>query len=112
MTESEQFAAADALLGNTMIVFSDRAIADRYIVHRSCLGQRGIFALVEDTRERTGLCVVWRAPIPKEQFLERLANYRWLLEETLAGRSPWPNSGFFDYLGNVGGQNGSNFREE
>lgn len=98
MTEAQQFAAADALLGNTMIVFSDRAIADRYIVHRSCI------AMVEDTRERSGLCVIFRDPVPPEQLAERIGNCRWLLEETLSGRSPWPNSGTVEFLGKVGGK--------
>lgn len=105
ITEAEQFAECDAVVGDTMLVLSDVEIAQRYLVHRWRLGvQRGIFALVEDTRERTGLCVLWRDPVPLEQLVERTRNCRWLLEETLAGRSPWPQAGEVNHLGKVGGK--------
>ena len=96
MTEAEQFAKIDAYEGNTMVVFSDRAVADRYIVHRAYAQDqfgKGLIALVEDTREKTGLCVLWRDPIPADKLDERLANCRWLLEEVLAGRRPGPVAG-------------------
>ena len=103
MNEAEQFAACDAYIGETMIVFSDRAIAERYQVHRFQLGDRGVVAMAEDTRQRTGLVVVWRDPVPPERLSERIGNCLWLLEETLAGRSPWPRAGEVTPLGKVGG---------
>lgn len=106
MTEAEQFAAVDAFEGETMIVFSDRALADRFMLHQAAKRLHGLVALVEDTRECTGLCVMWRDPVPLAKLSERLANCRWLLEETLAGRSPWPESGQVQSFGKVGGQKG------
>jgi hypothetical protein len=94
MTEAEQFAICDAYEGNTMIVFSDKAIAMRYAVHRYATHQQiGLMAGVEDTREGTGLYVMWRDRIPPHELDERLANCRWLLEMTLAGGYPRPEPG-------------------
>jgi hypothetical protein len=94
MTEAEQFEMCDANDGNTMIVFSDRAIAMRYALHRAeKYGQIGIMAGVEDTKHGTGLYVMWRDRVPPEELLERLANCRWLLDRTLAGKSPRPQAG-------------------
>ena len=94
MTEQEQFASVDAVEGNTMVTFSDKSLAMRYVAHRQAThGAVGLIALCEDTRTKTGLCVLWRDPVKASEFEERLANCRWLLEETLAGRAWWPQPG-------------------
>jgi hypothetical protein len=93
MTEAEQFAKCDAYQGNTMLVFSDRAIAARYVAHRAAQGHVGVIAQVEDTRGGTGLVVLWRDPVEPGRLEERMRNCLWLLEETLAGRSAWPQPG-------------------
>jgi len=94
MTEAEQFAAIDAYDGNTMVVFSDLAIAMRYANHRYRVhGQTGLIAGCEDTRKGTGLYVMWRDRIQPDKLGERIANCRWLLEEVLAGRYPRPVAG-------------------
>jgi|SRR5215475_9936001 len=95
MTEAEQFAAIDAYEGNTMIAFSDKAIAMRYVLSRySRHGPEvGIIAACEDTREGTGLYVMWRDPIKGAELEERTANCRWLLEMILAGAYPRPSPG-------------------
>lgn len=93
MTEAEQFAACDACEGNTMLVFSDAAIAHRYVDHRARLGASGVICMVTDTRSNSGICVLWRDPIEYRQLDERLANCRWLLEEVLSGRQPRPVAG-------------------
>ncbi len=87
------FAEIDAKLGNTMVVFDSRALANRYVAHRATLGEHGIVVLAEDTRTRSGLCVLWRDPIPPADVDVRLGNCLWLLEETLAGRTPRPQPG-------------------
>ena len=94
MTEAEQFAACDASKGNTMIVFSDKALAMRYMLYRhQAHGQIGLIAMAEDTRTGSGLVVIWRDRVPPEKLQERIGNCLWLLEETLAGRHPWPVAG-------------------
>lgn len=92
--ELELFAKADAYEGSTMIVFSDKGIAMRYGEHRhSTHGQVGLIAGCEDTRDGTGLFVMWRDRVPPEKLEERIANCRWLLEEVLAGRYARPVPG-------------------
>jgi hypothetical protein len=93
LTEAEQFAAIDAYVGNTMVVFSDRAIAARYVAHRAAAGVTGVIAQAEDTRCGTGLVVQWRDPVKPGELETRIGNCLWLLEETLAGRSPRPEPG-------------------
>lgn len=94
MTEAEQFALCDAYEGNTMIVFSNKALAMRYAQHRlETFDQTGLMAGCEDTREGTGLFVCWRDPVPPEDLEERIGNCLWLLEEVLAGRYPRPIPG-------------------
>lgn len=97
-SEAEQFAAIDGYRGNTMLVFSSRAIADRYAAHRAAQGHTGMIVAVEDTRCGTGLCVMWRDQIEPSRLDERLANCHWLLEETLALRSSWPVTGQVNVL--------------
>jgi len=94
MTEDEIFDAADAYEGTTMITFPDKAAALRYCLHRQKkFGVIGTVVGVEDTREGTGLFVLWRDPVPPDKMVERLANCRWLLEATLAGEYPMPVAG-------------------
>jgi len=95
MTEEEQFAQCDAREGNTMLVFSDKAIAMRYLDHRvRQYGDDGYRVLVEDTRTKSGLCVLWRDRVVDLKDLDKkFANCRWLLEEVLAGRQPRPVPG-------------------
>ena len=93
MTEAEQFAICDAADGNTMLVFSDKHLAARYAIHRAKQGYYGLVAQCHDIREGTGICVMWRDPIPASELEERIANCRWLLEEVLAGRYPKPVPG-------------------
>jgi hypothetical protein len=104
MTEADQFALLDARDGNTMIAFAEKSMAMRYALHRHTQhGQIGLMAGCEDTRERTGLFVMWRDRVPGDKLFERLENCRWLLEEILAGRQPWPEPGTVTDLGKVGG---------
>lgn len=93
MTEAEQFAMCDAAKGNTMLVFATEEIAQRYAAHRAEQGATGVMAMCTDTRTGSGLAVMWRDPVPADKLSERLANCRWLLEEALAGRFPWPVPG-------------------
>ena len=92
-TEAEMFSECDEMVGPSMIVFSDLGIATRYLLHRYSLGHIGLIAMAEDTREQSGLCVIFRDPVPPERLAERQGNCLWLLEETLAGRQPWPQPG-------------------
>jgi hypothetical protein len=99
MTEAEQFAMADAMEGNTMIVFSSKAVAMRYIQHRYKEPHiSGVLVGREDTREGTGLFVLWRDPVAPHEIETRMENCLWLLEETLAGRSPMPKAGDVEVL--------------
>jgi hypothetical protein len=91
--EGDLFRQADAVDGRTMIVFDSPGIALRYIAHRARTGCVGVVVLVEDTRTRSGLSVLWRDPVPADQVEVRMANCRWLLEEVLAGRQPRPTPG-------------------
>jgi hypothetical protein len=95
MTEAEQFALIDSYRGNTMIVFSDKAVAMRYVLSRYTRHgpESGLIAACEDTREGTGLYVMWRDPIGGDELEKRIANCRWLLEMTLAGGYPRPEAG-------------------
>jgi hypothetical protein len=94
MTEAEQFAALDAYQGGTMIAFSGYPIAMRYIAHRLRQNMRGgLIAAVHDSREGTGLVVIWRDPVRPDELEARMGNCRWLLEEILAGRQPGPVAG-------------------
>lgn len=94
MTEAEMFEMADAYEGPTMITFGDKAAALRYALHRhQKYGVIGLLVGIEDTREGTGIYVMWRDPVPPEQVEERLANCRWQLEKTLAGDFPMPVRG-------------------
>jgi hypothetical protein len=92
-SETSQFAQIDAYQGSTMLVFGDVAIAYRYAIHRKRQGYSGALALVEDTRTRSGLCVMWRDPVSFADVEQRQANCRWMLEEVLAGRYPRPVAG-------------------
>ena len=79
---------AESMQGGTLIVFSDKPLAEGYILHRMRTGPPSphcLVVLVEDTRAESGLCVVWRDPIPFGELAERQANCRWMLERTLAG---------------------------
>jgi len=98
MTEQEQFDAIDAYEGNTMIAFSGKAIAMRYVAHRSARGMKGVVVICEDTRTQSGLCVMWRDPVEPDKLAKREANCRWLLEEILAGRQPGPVAGELNEL--------------
>ncbi|MBY0559890.1 hypothetical protein [Hyphomicrobium sp.] len=100
MTEEEQFAACDAYEGNTMIAFSSKDLAMRYVLHRKrqMPELHGLIACREDTRTNTGLCVIWRDPVKAEELPERMANCLWLLEEILAGRKAWPVPGKVEEL--------------
>lgn len=95
MTEQEQFEAADAMEGDTMIAFSSKDLALRYVAHRKRKypALHGLIACREDTRTGTGLCVIWRDPVEPGKLAERMSNCLWLLEEILAGRKAWPVPG-------------------
>ena len=95
MTEAEQFAAIDAYEGNTMIAFSDHAIALRYMQHRQTAGfvRSGLFAAAHDSRTGSGLFVLWRDPVPPDELATRQGSCLWLLEEMIAGRWPRPVAG-------------------
>lgn len=101
MTELEQFAVCDASPGNTMLLFSDVKIATRYAIHRAKQGHYGLVAQCNDTREGTGLCVMWRDPVPAGEIETRIANCRWFLEEALAGRVSRPVPGEVVNVGRI-----------
>ena len=97
--EVDLFKQADAVEGETMIVFDSKPLALRYVLHRKTVfGESGLIPLVEDTRTGTGLCVIWRSPVAPAMMAERLANCRWMLEEVLAGRQPRPAAGQVNVL--------------
>lgn len=93
MTEVECFVAIDAEPKNTIRVFDDRALADRYVAHRQRAGDVGMIVRVEDTRTRFGLLAQWRNSMPAAEIERRCGEAAWLLEEVLAGRVPRPVRG-------------------
>lgn len=101
MTESDYFATIDAHPKNTILVFDDIALADRYVAHRSQRGATGIIVRVEDTRTGSGLLTQWRDPIPAADVPRRQAEARWLLEEVLAGFVPRPERGVITNISDV-----------
>lgn len=97
-SEAEQFAAIDAAVGNTMLVFADEGVCFRYKLHLAARGAIGLRAECRDTRTGSGLVVMWRDRVPPEDLHTRLANCRWLLEEVLAGRQPRPVAGELTHI--------------
>ena len=95
MTEAEQWAIADAYEGETMIAFTSKAAAMRYVLHRySAHGaERGLIAAAEDTREGTGLYVMWRDPVRGHELRDRITKCHRVLEDMLAGDLPTPMPG-------------------
>ena len=93
MTEFDYFARIDAEPRNTILVFDDIALADRYQAHLAQRGVVGILCRVVDTRTGSGLLTQWRDPIPAADHPRRQREARWVLEEVLAGRVPRPEHG-------------------
>ena len=54
--------------------------------------------LVEDTRGKSGLTVIWRDPVKLEEVQSRMAQARWLLERIIAGQWQMPPPGDIDTL--------------
>lgn len=98
MTEADYFAAIDAEPVNTILVFDDIGLADRYVAHRARAGDVGMVCRVEDTRTGSGLLVQWRDPVMAKDLVRRQGEALWLLEEVLAGRVPRPVKG---EIGNI-----------
>lgn len=93
LTEADYFARIDAEPINTILIFDDIALANRYVAHRAKHGDVGLVCRIEDTRTRSGLLTQWRDPVPAADFARRQREALWLLEEVIAGRVPRPVRG-------------------
>lgn len=93
MTDADIIERIEAAPGNTLVAFMRRDDAMRYIASKAERGVAGVMCMVEDTRGRSGLTVIWRDPVPVEQLDRYQAQARWLLERIIAGQFPMPSRG-------------------